>query len=346
MTRLWIVRAGRHGEQELDAIAQGRLLIGFVEVRDLGKLKSRDEILAAVKADIPGAGENQARNYAAQLNQFANTIQTGDLVVLPRKQTSGVAIGEVTGPYKFEAEGPHRHTRPVKWLKEAVPRAVFGLDLRHSFGAFMTVCEIKRNEALARVQSVIATGSDPGPLLGKQGKIAAKAAVEEPEAEDAEIDIEDIAQQQIIALIRSEFAGHALADLVSEILRTEGYVTKVSKPGPDGGVDILAAGGRLGLGEDRICVQVKSGDNPADNTVVLKLMGSMQTSQAQTGLLVSIGGVTSAGAKLIEDHFFKVRLWQMDDLLKALFRAYDQLPPATRAKLPLKQVWAPANIDG
>ena len=111
-------------------------------------------------------------------------------------------------------------------------------------------------------------------------------------------------------------------------------------------MDILAAGGRLGLGEDRICVQVKSGDNPADNTVVLKLMGSMQTSQAQTGLLVSIGGVTWAGAKLIEDHFFKVRLWQMDDLLKALFRAYDQLPPATRAKLPLKQVWAPANIDG
>lgn len=346
MTRLWIVRAGRNGEQELEAIATGRLLVGFTEVRDLSSLKSRDEILSALKIDLPSAGENRARNFAAQLNQFVNTIKVGDLVVLPRKQTSGVAIAEVTGPYTYEREAQVHHTRPVKWLKEAVPRTVFGQDLKYSFGAFMTVCEVKRNEALARVQNVIATGIDPGPLLGKQGKVTAKVSVEETEAEDAELDIEDLAQQQITNLIRSTFAGHALADLVAEILRTEGYVTKVSPAGPDDGVDILAAGGRLGLGQDRICVQVKSGDGAADNGVVLKLMGSMQTSQAETGLLVSIGGVTSAASKLIDGHFFKVRLWQMDDLLKALFRAYGQLSDKTRARLPLKQVWAPAVVDG
>src|SRR4051794_8397278 len=122
MTRLWIVRAGRNGERELDAITQGRLMLGFGEIGDLSKLKDRDSIARHVQEALPGAGENKVRNFAAQLNQFVNTIATGDLVVLPRKVTSGVAIGEVTGPYVFDPAGVSRHTRAIKWLNEAVPR--------------------------------------------------------------------------------------------------------------------------------------------------------------------------------------------------------------------------------
>jgi len=344
LKRLWIVRAGRNGERELDAISQGKLMLGFTEVGDLSRLRDRQAILAELDRVMPSAGENRRKNFAAQLNQFANTIQIGDLVVLPRKLTSGVAIGEVTGPYTFDPTGISRHTRAVKWLNEAVPREAFAQDLRHSFGAFMTVCEVKRNEALARVEAVLKTGSDPGPLLGKQGKVQAKTSEEDIEAADAEIDIEYVAGEQIIALIRSHFAGHALANLVAEILQVEGYTTKVSKPGPDGGVDILAAGGKLGLGEDRICVQVKSGDGAANQDVILKLMGSVQACKARTGLLVSIGGVNSPAQRLLDDDFFGLRLWQMPDLLNALYRTYDQLSDETRAKLPLKQVWAPVAV--
>ena len=42
MTRLWIVRAGKHGERELAAIEQNRLLPGFLEVGDLRLLQGRD----------------------------------------------------------------------------------------------------------------------------------------------------------------------------------------------------------------------------------------------------------------------------------------------------------------
>lgn len=341
MTRLWIVRAGARGEQELDAITQGKLLLGFIETGDLTGLNDREAIRKRLHEVSPEAGAKQLLNFAAQLNQFVNTIEQGDLVVLPRKLTSGVAIGRVTGPYVFDPNGASRHTRTIDWLKEAVPREAFGQDLRHSFGAFLTVCEVKRNEAVARVQTVLATGSDPGPLLGKQGKAAIKAAPEEIDAEDVEIDIEDLASQQIVSLIKAHFAGHDLALLVAEILRIEGYLTKASPPGPDGGVDILAAGGRLGLGEDRICVQVKSGDGPATQDVVLKLLGSMRTSKANTGLLVSVGGVNGPAQKMIDGEFFAVRLWQMPELLAALFSAYPHLSDETRAKLPLKQVWAP-----
>lgn len=344
MTRLWIVRAGAQGEREIDAITQGKLMLGFGDVGDLTGLSNREVITKAVQQGYPLAGENKVRNFAAQLNQFVNTIVVGDLVVLPRKVTSGVAVGEVTGSYSFDANGISRHTRAVKWLDEAIPRQTFAQDLRHSLGAFMTVCEIKRNEALARVLAILKTGADPGPLLGKQGKVSTKPSSEEIEAEDVEANLEELASQQIVALIKSAFAGHELAYLVAEILRVEGYITKSSPPGPDGGVDILAAGGRLGLGEDRICVQVKSGDSPAGQDVVLKLLGSMQTSKARTGLLVSLGGVNGPAQKTIDNEFFSLRLWQMPQLLSALFSTYSQLSDETRAKLPLKQIWAPMTV--
>lgn len=346
MSRLWIVRAGAHGERELAAISQSRLLPGFLEVGDLSARKGRDAILAHLQEVLPNQGENRLRNFTAQLNQFVNTIQIGDYVVMPRKVTNGVAIGIVQGNYEFDADSEFKHSRAVKWEQESLPRDTFKQDLRHSFGAFMTICEIKRNAAPDRVKAVLEKGIDPGALLGKQGHVPAVAADESGEADEYQTDIEDIANQQIISLIKSEFAGHALADLVAEILRIEGYTTKVSPPGPDGGVDILAAGGMLGLGEDRVCVQVKSGDGPANHDVVLRLIGSVSNTQARTGLLVSIGGVNAVAQRELDNNFFKLRLWQMPDLLKALFRTYGELSDETRAKLPLKQIWAPMSGGG
>lgn len=345
MTKLWIVRAGAHGERELAAIDQGKLFPGFLEVGDLRFCNDRDAVLSHLQEVMPDEGINTLRNFAAQLNQFVNRLEVGDVVVMPRKLTDGVAIGIVTGDYQFDGESAFKHSRAVEWKQESQPRDTFKQDLRHSFGAFMTICQIQRNAALKRVQSVLETGIDPGALLGKQGHAAKAFPVDGEdngtEADDFQTDIEDIANQQIMSLIKSEFAGHALADLVAEIMRIEGYTTKVSPPGADGGVDILAAGGTLGLGEDRICVQVKSGDGAANHDVVLRLIGSVSNTQAQTGLLVSIGGVNAAAQRELDNNFFKLRLWQMPDLLKALFRTYGQLSDETRSKLPLKQIWAP-----
>ena len=191
----------------------------------------------------------------------------------------------------------------------------------------MTVCQIERNSALDRVLAVLSDDKDPGPLPDQ----------------DYTLDIQEIASHQITSLIKAEFSGHALANLVAEILQIEGYTTKVSPPGPDGGVDILAAGGTFGLGEDSICVQVKSGDGAADNGVVLQLIGSVANKQAKTGLLVSIGGVTAPAQREIDKSFFNLRLWQMQDLLNALFRSYDKLSDKTRTKLQLKQIWIPIS---
>ena len=340
------MRAGARGEREVAAIDQGMLFPGFPRVGNLTDLDDRDQILGHLQDVMPNEGKNRLRNFAAQLNQFVNKIKVGDIVVMPRKATNGVAIGEVEGSYQFDEVSAFKHSRAIKWLEESLPRDTFKQDLRYSFGAFMTVCEIKRNSALERVQAVLESGADPGTLMGNEGQVPkpqSEYGVESDgtDAEGYQTDFEDLADQQIISLIKSEFAGHALAELVAEIMRVKGYTTKVSSPGADGGVDILAAGGTLGLGEDRICVQVKSGDGAANHDVVLRLIGSVANTQAQTGLLVSIGGVNTVARNELDNNFFKLRLWQMSDLLKALYDTYDELSVETRDKLPLKKIWAP-----
>lgn len=314
-----------------------------MEVGDLTGAKDRPEIFKRVVAAFPTEGENTCKNFSAQLNQFRNTMAVGDLVVMPRKLTPAVAIGRVTGAYTYSDDPALRHVRPVEWKQTAIPRTALKQDLRFSLGAFMTICEISRNDALKRVQVAMETGLDPGPSLSipKAAKVAAPDVDSIPDADEAPTDIEDLANQQLIALIKSEFAGHALARLVGEILEADGYNVRVSPPGPDNSRDILAADGALGFGERRICVQVKSGDKPADNSVVLGLQGAMANAKAATGLLVSLSGVTPPAQKILDDNFFTLRLWQMPDLLNALFRTYHKLPDETRAKLPLKQIWIP-----
>ena len=84
MKRLWLVRLGRNGEQEAHALDQNELVLGF-EVGDLSSAKDRDAMLAIMKERYPDRKLKTQLNFAAQLNQFCNQMQIGDLAVVPLK---------------------------------------------------------------------------------------------------------------------------------------------------------------------------------------------------------------------------------------------------------------------
>ncbi len=136
-----------------------------------------------------------------------------------------------------------------------------------------------------------------------------------------------------------------MARLVNAILEAQGYTTHVSPEGPDKGIDILAAPGPMGFGEPRICVQVKSGDTPLDTPTLNQLIGSMQNVQAQQGLFVSWGGFKGSVDKEKANQFFRVRLWDRDDLIEELLNNYEKLDDSIRAELPLKRIWTVAYSD-
>lgn len=143
--------------------------------------------------------------------------------------------------------------------------------------------------------------------------------------------------------ISAKFKGHGMARLIDAVLRAQGYTTHISAPGPDKGIDILAAPGPLGFGQPRICVQVKSGDTPLDRPTLDQLIGVMQNVQAEQGLLVSWGGFKSSIDKEKAGQFFRVRLWDQDKLIEQLLAHYEQLDEELQAELPLKRIWTLAE---
>lgn len=341
MTRLWLVRLGKNGEREAAALEDNNLRIGFGLTEDISHLKDREGLIGKLAALFPNDKPNRHRNFAAQINQFINVAETGDLVVTPFKTTGTIGIGRLVGPYKAGPKG--EALRPVQWLKLDLPRDTFKQDLLYSFGAFMTVCEISRNDALKRVQAVLETGKDPGdgglPASVKGPMNKPQANGEVTEAADQPVNLELLARDQIERRIASVFTGHDFTRLVAAILSAQGYRTRVSPPGADAGVDIVAGNGPLGLDGPRIVAQVKSGSVTVDQPTLQGLIGSIQDTHADHGLIVSWGGFTSAVRRRTNELFFRVRLWGREELVDSLLAVYDRLPEDIRAELPLRRTW-------
>jgi restriction system protein len=153
----------------------------------------------------------------------------------------------------------------------------------------------------------------------------------------APVDLERYGRDRIQALITRHYAGHELARLVDEILKAEGYHTFRSPAGPDGGVDVLAGGGPMGFESPRTCVQVKTGE--ADAPMVRDVQGTVNNFGAEQGLLVAWRGFKRGGREEARRNFFRIRLWDSDDVIDQLTGVYEHLPAETRDRIPLTQVW-------
>ena len=79
----------------------------------------------------------------------------GDWVVMPSKIQSGLYFGELKGSYHYEALGPdpHFHWREINWFSGLVPRSALPQDLLYSFGAFLTICKVRRTSPAAKRSS-------------------------------------------------------------------------------------------------------------------------------------------------------------------------------------------------
>jgi len=332
---IWLVRAGRSGERENWALEKNEVIIGWDGMPDLGQFKDKDQMLDKLREVYPDKKLQALYNYRSQLWAFAKRIEKGDLVVLPLKSQDAIAIGEVTGDYNYRPDNPSytKHARGVKWIKQDIPRSRFDQDLLYSFGAFMTVCQIKRNNAEERIQAIV-EGRTPPPAPGIEGDEDTS-----DEAGEKTVNIEEYVATQIRSYLAQKFTGHQLADLINAILEAQGYVTEVSSPGPDGGVDIIAGRGPMGFDPPRLVCQVKSGNGQQDVKVMRELKGVMQEFKAEQGLFVSWGGFTRDAIKEARKNFFELRLWDAGAVVENVLRYYEKFPDEIKADLPLKRVW-------
>ena len=346
---LWLIRAGSRGEHEQKFLDEGRVYVAWEGLDvDLGALADRQALVRELEARFPDEKARALVNWSSQVWPFVKEMATGDWVVMPSKLQSGLYFGELTSDYHFEAAGPNPyfHWRAINWFSGLIPRSVFPQDLLYSFGAFMTICRVQRNDAEARVRAMAASNWHPEGLAASAPKTPVSVLVNaagEESADAADVNLEELAADRIERLIEARYKGHELASLVEAILQAEGYTTYRSPAGADGGADILAGGGELGFGKPQICVEVKSGSDPVDRPTVDKLIGAGKKFGAESCLFVSWGGFKPTVQKELARDFFSVRLWSRKQLLEKLFSHYEQLPEEIRLALPLKRVWMVAQ---
>jgi restriction system protein len=328
---VWTVKAGRHGEREERCLEHGVVGGGWEQIPDLGTVDNREALNALCEEFASGWAANTRANYVGQLWSLRERMQADELVVLPLKMTGTIAVGRISGPYEYREDlGEElRHVRPVTWLTTDVPRDSFDQDLLYSFGAFLTVGRVRRDQAEERVMAAI--NGAPLPHAAPAGT--------DSDAIDVEVVINPAAdaREQIRQRISQAIAGHDLADLVGAVFDARGFSVVASPPGADGGIDLLIGSGATGRESPRIVGQVKTGQAGVDE--YRAILGLKESLNADQGLLVAWGGFKGNVRREARPQHFSMMLWDAEDVLDALFAVYDQMREDVRSRLPLKRTW-------
>ena len=216
---VWVIRAGRKGEFEDYCLQQGIAVINFSFRQNLAGFESREQIRVEMGLD------NAIHNAPGQLWRFANEVQQGDMVVLPRKQPKVVAVGRVIGDYEFRPglpnllQGAGCHTRAIEWEAEDVPRSSFDQELLYSFNGQLTLFQVNRDNAAERISQAVKvhTSDETIPVRAPDPDIET-ASYDVPNT-----DLDEQIKDRIAGMIRRRFSGVGLERLVAAILRAAGY---------------------------------------------------------------------------------------------------------------------------
>jgi restriction system protein len=172
-----------------------------------------------------------------------------------------------------------------------------------------------------------------------------EAEPEEPAAAITVEEIEELAQQQIQALLET-IKPYDFQTLVAELLKAMGYfIYWVAPPGPDRGMDIIAYHDPLGATGPRVKVQVKHRLGQAIPAGELRSFMAVVGAD-EIGLFVSSGGFTAdAKEEARTQEKRKITLIDLESLIERWIEYYTKLSEEARQLLPLKAVYFPATPE-
>jgi restriction system protein len=327
---LWGIHGGKTGDADSIFKKKSQVALGWDKLGDLGVLKpTRDKFKNALQEAYPDRKPGYYPMATGQLFRFVHEMKDGDLIIYPSKRDKRVYIGEIIGPYQFytKTADTYPHRRPVKWLKD-FPRTKFTQGALYEIGSAMSFFQVK-NYADDFLSAL--AGHELTPKTTKDETITFVA--------------EDIAQNTkdfILKRLSQDLKGHALADFVAHLLGTMEYKTRVSKPGPDGGIDIVAHKDELGFEPPIIKVQVKSTDGSVGDPVVSQLIGKLE--RGEYGMLITLGTFTNQALNTAKNKS-NLRLIDGEELVDLVLQHYDQFDSKYKGMMPLKRVYVPEPLD-
>lgn len=326
--RVWGIHTGKAGAAE-DLFTESEVIaLGWARVGDISRFgEDRTALKEATAAAYPDMKPGGVPVAAGQLFRFCWEVQVGDYVACTSKRERVIRLGVVKGEYKFaSADGsPYPNRRSVDWL-HAVPRTRFTQGALYELGSALSFFLLKNydDEFLRAIEGTL--------------PLAIDAVAESESVQVIAEEVRESTSDYILKRISHELKGHPFAELVADLLRTMGYRTRVSPPGADGGIDIIAHRDELGFEPPIIKVQAKSSTEKVSGPTVTSLIGSMESTERV--LFVTLGSFTPQ-ARQTERARSQLRLIDGDQLVELILEHYEELDPRFKAVFPLRQVYVP-----
>lgn len=325
--QVWVVRAGVNNEIASEVKKASVMAIGWDKMGNLAQLNTRGEFKDRYRSKYTVDSEAKVGIGAGQVYRFVREIETGDFALTPVTVSREVLIGEVIGEYVFDPQAISKnypHVRKVNWLKK-VSRDDLSTPFRNALGGIMTVFTV--SDHLAEVKSLLGKGPPPP----------------EPET-PTQLIYEDVRAKadEMISDILSQIDAYDFQDLVAGLLKAMEFKTRVSAPGRDLGVDIIAFPDAFGFQSPRVKVQVKHRKGQATAPEVRQLAGTLR--QNENGLFLSTGGFTTEALREPEKHT-SITLIDRDHFVNLLLEHYERLEPQYQALVPLRKAYIPVPPD-
>ncbi len=329
---LWGIHAGKTGDAESLFIQNKIIALGWSEIGSLAVIpKTREAFKSHYFSKLPNTKPAALPGSAGQLFRFAHEMKIGDLVAFPAKHTKTIHLGEIVGDYQYNPgeSKVYPNQRAVKWIKE-LPRTHFSQGALYEIGSALTLFTVKTyaEEFFAAIESQHA----PTPIPASEDKTIA----------DVKHDVEESTSDFILKILAQETKGHPFADFVGNLLQTMGYRTRVSPPGIDGGIDIVAHKDELGFEPPIIKVQVKSSVGSIGDPAISQLYGKV--AQSEFGLFVTLGTFTNQAIQFARAKH-NLRLIDGDALVQLILEHYEQLASKYKGLIPLRRVYIPETAS-
>ena len=326
---LWMVRAGA-GAKLIDRfLEESQVAVGWNELGHIDKGTSRQDIANQVLQTWPGYKKGKTSIIAGQPYRYINEIKIGNRVVTYDPGRRIYLLGTIQSDEKFNPSVEELgRVRKVTWDAE-VSRDDISSPTKNTLGAISTLFLLSEDAT----KEVLA--------------LAAGEPSDRPEPEtnaDVEQSLEAIRGQsrELIKDQINTLDPYDLQDLVAGVLRAMGYKTRVSPPGADRGVDIMASPDGFGFEQPRIIVECKHRMRSAMGAQDIRtFLGGRH--KDDKGLYVSTGGFTKDARYEAERASIPTTLMDLDQLVEAVIEHYEKLDSESRVLLPLAQLYWPAG---
>jgi len=337
---LWVVRAGRKAAYLAHFLSEGLVAIGWGRVGPVGPNDSDEDLRRRFEEAYPEDKPGTRASWVAQVKRFVREVGVGDTVVTYDPETRQYHVGQVgtdatISTRTVDISERHEYVRKVKW-QGTVSRDDLSTTTRNSLGSISTLFNPSVSASNEMLQLFY-------------GEKQTSQTVERPRPQPDETDSSQILQEYIdksdefIADQIAKLDWDQLQELVAGIVRAMGYRTRISKQGPDRGVDVFASPDGLGLEEPRIFIEVKHREGTVGAPEIRSFLGGRR--DGDRCLYVSTGGFSKEARYEAERSQIPLTLLAMPELRELFVDYYESLDSEIRALVPLRKVYWPVQPD-